>query len=299
MLLAAIASPMTAFAVERGNVDLLMFVLAAIAVVCMDRALAVRCIGYAAVMLAGLLKFYPLVLLLLLLRERLRTCLALGAIAALLLAAFVWSWHGELVRMWPNIPASFFFDDGFGARKLLDGTRFVALAWLPVEGSLMHRLVAAPAFIWLLFLLLAGVAFASAARIALRPAFAASIAAMTRRESLCLTVGAALVCGCFLAGNSIPYRGILLLFAIPGLLRIPLEPGMRHVGWVAVGLMLSGILRRIIDFGFGDIPATGAASVSTVFWLVRELLWWWLIAVLLAVLIHHVRTAPAFRLRWL
>ena len=65
-------------------------------------AVRLRAMGYAVSLLAGMLKFYPIVLLVLAVRERLVTCLVVWAVAAGVIA--LWfaldgaddpAWHGE------------------------------------------------------------------------------------------------------------------------------------------------------------------------------------------------------------
>ena len=102
--LVATLSPVTTFAVERGNIDLLMFVIATAAGVLLLRPLRGRVAGYAMIVIAGLLKFYPLVLMVLTLRERPRVFLWVNAAAAAVVLATGLYFHAEVVKMVPNIP---------------------------------------------------------------------------------------------------------------------------------------------------------------------------------------------------
>ncbi len=70
----ATVSSTTMFAMERANVDLLMFVMAMLVV-------RLRFAGYAVALLAGMLKFYPIVLLVAAVRERVMLCIAIWAVA--------------------------------------------------------------------------------------------------------------------------------------------------------------------------------------------------------------------------
>src|SRR5262249_49806134 len=67
--LTATLSPVTTYAAERGNIDLLMFVLATAAGILLLKPLRRRLAAYAIIVLAGLLKIYPFVLMVLTLRE--------------------------------------------------------------------------------------------------------------------------------------------------------------------------------------------------------------------------------------
>jgi hypothetical protein len=70
----ATVSSATMLAIERANVDLLMFVMAMLVV-------RLRVTGYLVALLAGMLKFYPIVLLISAVRERLVACLAVWTVA--------------------------------------------------------------------------------------------------------------------------------------------------------------------------------------------------------------------------
>jgi hypothetical protein len=54
-----------------------------------------------------------------------------------------------------------------------------------------------------------------------------AVAHLSMREADFLLAGATLICGCFFTGDTALYRGIYLLFALPGLLtlahRLPLQ----------------------------------------------------------------------------
>ena len=105
-------SSATMFALERANVDLLMFVMAMLAV-------RLRTTGYAVSLLAGMLKFYPIVLLVLAVRERLVTCLVVWAVAAGVIALWFALDGAEILRGMANIPLTHPFDDNvFGAHNL-------------------------------------------------------------------------------------------------------------------------------------------------------------------------------------
>ena len=65
-------SSVVMFALERANVDVLVFLLAMLAVALTRRSVPLRILGYAVALFAGMLKFYPITLLILAARERLR-----------------------------------------------------------------------------------------------------------------------------------------------------------------------------------------------------------------------------------
>ena len=113
----AVLSWATMFAMERGNTDLLMFAAAVLFAHSAVRSAPARSAGYALVLCAGLLKFYPLTLLVLLVREPARRMWMLGGLCALVLMAFVAGFHAELSRIGANM-ANGLFGDMFGARSV-------------------------------------------------------------------------------------------------------------------------------------------------------------------------------------
>ncbi len=107
-----VVSSATMFALERANVDLLMFVMAMLAV-------RLRTTGYAVSLLSGMLKFYPIVLLILAVRERLVTCLVIWAAAGGVIALWFALDGHAILRGMANIPSTQPFDDNvFGAHNL-------------------------------------------------------------------------------------------------------------------------------------------------------------------------------------
>jgi hypothetical protein len=310
-LLLGIVSPMTVFALERGNIDTLMFLFAMITIVCMDRALPLRLLGYGAIMLASLLKFYPFVLFILLLRERLRVFLITAAAAIGLMGSFIWFYLDEVRRMAANIPQPSIFTDSFGAAQLPAGTGILAerlLERLGLAGMFQGGLPSRIYFGLPLTVLLIATAYAAARHIAHREDFRAAAQSLTRRESLTLVAGAALVCGCFVSGRSIGYREIMILMAIPGLSALALTSPtrtlsriMRSTLWVAIFLLFFLPPQRLLYNLLGSLATDGISPIAVAFWLVRETCWWWLVTVLAAALIRFVLDSPmrlATSARW-
>ncbi len=292
LLLSAVASSAVAYGVERGNIDLLVFALAALTIVTIDRSLPARAAGYAGATAAALLKLYPLVLLVLIAREKRPARMVLGGLVLAIGVVAATAWHDQWIRMLPNVPGPLYSSDGFGAPKLPEGL-FILIDWLTrhvVPGSAWHleALIPRRAGTAILFLaVLSGAAFA-ALRIARIPAFAGTVAKLSPRHKSALMVGALLFCGCFVAGTSIAYREVFLLFALPALLSFQYEsalwPLMRWIGVMTIPLMWCSFPALCLDMAFGPMDATGGPVITVAFWLVRELVWWWLFILLSAVL---------------
>jgi hypothetical protein len=79
----------------------------------------------------------------------------------------------------------------------------------------------------ILLLLLVVQALATAIWLGYRSRLQYAVADLSLRETEFLLAGAALICGCFFTGDNALYKGIYLLFALPGLLtlaqRLPLR----------------------------------------------------------------------------
>ena len=95
----ACTSTMIVYALERGNVDVILFIMLVVAGVLGTGPLASRILSYALMLLAGLLKFYPLITLLTALRERPRTFFAIAAAAGLVVVGFFYRFRTEMDEM--------------------------------------------------------------------------------------------------------------------------------------------------------------------------------------------------------
>jgi hypothetical protein len=196
--------------------------------------------------------------------------------------------------MLPNIPAYLYSSAGPGGAKLPQGLFIIAdrmaqWGWL-APGARLSDVVPRGTIIvagFSGFLLASGFV---AARVAGDAKFAGVMDALGSRQRECLIVGALLFCGCFVAGTSIAYRDVLLLFAIPALLPLQYEAGLspfvRGTAWVAIALMWSLFPSNMVDRAFGGLTDDGGAIPTFAFWLAREIAWWWLFIVLSAALLY-------------
>ena len=279
------------------------------------------------VILAGLLKYYPFALLLLLVRERFTRFVMFGLVAVAVMAWFVWQYHGEIVRSIRALPEPYYFAEGFGAQQLPAGLPAVLSGLLSVLGWNSDRtreVLQNPALVIALRALLLIGALLLAVRLAFMGGFRAAIAALPPREMNFLVTGATLICGCFFAGQSIGYRGIHLLLALPGLLvlaRSQSGPRTRtlfrwagyalifNMWYMTVQLLVSGA--RVTMGGSWasfnmwtmtsqQLMVAGADSSWTQFpgyvdWIIHELAWWGMVVVLLALLFRFIMESPTWR----
>jgi hypothetical protein len=289
LFLVAAASPMVVFALERANIDLIVFILVIGAGSSLVLSSRWRLLVYPLVLLAALLKIYPVTLLVLPLRERPRMFLAVIAASLAVVAVFVAVFRAELVAMMPNIPSGPYFTDLFGAANLPLGVAQLLAHGAASPGALSAQIRVLPLAILLVALLLAAL---PAVRMLLELATREGVASLPARECLFLVSGSALICGCFLVGQSVGYRGIHLLLVLPGLLtlaRAAPRPQDRARFWnisIVVVFLMWG------DFFRYWLSVSGLDQARFALWLVRELLWWRLVGILAGVLLCFAADSP-------
>lgn len=268
----------TAFALERGNLDLLIFILVAGACLLPLRLRRVA-LPIAALMGAGL-KFYPITLMLTLLRERRAIFLAVTALTIALVAVYILHYWPVLVRIPPLLPQSDYFGDMFGARLLPFGLAEL-LGWRP--GVAMALLCAG-------IVLLLAVCWRIAGQLG-------AIDWSTSSGAL-LAAGAILIFFCFLSQPNMDYRGIFLFLTLPGLWT--LRRTHPRIAGLALALMVFclwdetmrvALEQATVRWGFdpddlaSDTPLFG-------FFLLRQGVWWVQAAIMGAVTCAFVRQSP-------
>jgi hypothetical protein len=269
----ATISSVVAYAVERANVDLLIFVLAMIAITLNCRCAPVRLLGYSAVLVAGMLKFYPVSLMILAVRERLMVFLTLGFVVLSLIALWLVLDGTDILRGIANIPTTSYFDDNiFGVRDLPFGViqRFGFARWAAIA---------------VLVALLVGM-LCCAVALAMHNGLASRVRLLTKAEATCLLAGCVLLVGSFLGAQNSLYRAIFLLFVLPGLTVV--YPGVVPV---IILLMWSSGIRAFMAWVGLVLPADGMAKSGI--WMIWELAWWFVVAMLLAVMFRLVWESPA------
>ncbi len=110
-------SPMTVYALERANCRSRRLLVRSWGMRARPRAPAVAARRYALYFFAGLLKYYPLVLLVLIARERRRDAIAIGATAGCVLLVLAVCGRSELAKALANIPSASYYAGSFSARE--------------------------------------------------------------------------------------------------------------------------------------------------------------------------------------
>jgi hypothetical protein len=288
--LAAVSS-VVIFALERANADVILFQLAMLAAWLTLGRMPWRTLGYGVALLSGMLKFYPVVVLVLAVRERLGRFIVIGLIAVGTIGLWFLLDTHEIMQAMANIPTTLYFDEfTFGARDLPFGLA-QTLGW------------SRPAGIGLMIVLLAGTA-GVAAGLATRDDTAARIRQLTEAEATFLLMGSVLTIGCFVVAQNVLYRSIYFLFVLPGLTALARVNG-RHrldgVYVVTIGaiiiLMWNDTVRTLINgaLGWFDISARPGDVAHFYIWLVREVMWWGVVAVLAALMLRLILDAQTVR----
>jgi hypothetical protein len=304
IVLATFSSP-PVFAMERANMDLVIFLLAVGAALCFSGPLGRRVFGYGLMLLGGLLKFYPLVALILVLRERLAVMIAIGLAATAIIVGSAWVYLDELRRL-TAVPSGAPFHYMWGGRNIPTGFPTVVRALLHASGihsPLIETLTASPWVPTILYALLFAIALLMALRLAGRTDLRTSLAELPDRTHQFLLVGGVLIVGCFFAGQNIYYRGVFLLLIVPGILaltEISATRSLRRIYTLTTASILCVLselsLRHIAAdlFGGSYLLMEDSLLIYTI-WAVKELAWWWLVTVLIAVLIRFAIGSPVWK----
>jgi hypothetical protein len=250
---AAAVSPMTIYALERANNDLAVFVLVICGAMLFTAPRPFRLFSYGLFVAAALLKYYPLVLLILAAREWRRDALVTAAAAGSALILFGVAFYPELKTALASIPAAAsYFTDAFSARNLPFGfaEALAGGAWRIMIGvSLLGALL--------------GLAVARTLR---------TVRLLGREqldwaagETQFLAIGGLLVAACFFTGQNVGYRGILLLPVLSGLVRLHRSVKDREVRRfcgqmiaAALFVMWEECFRRALHAIVSPVPGRGA-----------------------------------------
>ena len=280
------------YAAERANADILLYLMALGAGLLLLRRDQARFFAYPVIVLAGLLKFYPLALLVLALRERRRAFLAIAVATGLATGAALLAVLPQLREMAANIPRNF-LRDAFGGDILPSIMACAAgehaddcasLPDHPGQAALANYFVT-----WIICL--TGAALLARAVLRL-DGFARELAALGEAETLFLAIGGIVVAGCFFAGRNVDYRQVFFLMTVPGFLaltRAAARP-VRRLAAATLVLIVFLMWKEAIHVWWD-----GAGLNPVLLFVLREVAFWAVIAVLLAVLWRILSMLPTPR----
>ncbi len=265
-----VVSSATVYAVERGNNDLVIFILAAGAATLACRSPMVRVIAYMLALLAGLLKYYPMTLMALATREGPRRFFAVTAGSIALTALFIAIAGHDLARALQLIPTGPYFSDMFGSITVAGGLTQL-IGWPNLMGSALHGVMVFAAILM-------------GARLGLRDWIGEDVTRLSERERTFLLAGIMLTCGCFFTAQNIGYRVVHLVLLLPAMVALRRTANKRLYGWgvaATLGLLWSQGWRHALLSAVTPLGERAQSTAILMGWIVREGLWWWLIVVLI------------------
>jgi hypothetical protein len=204
----ALCSAATMLGVERGNVDLLLYALVVLGVLVAGRALPRLALSGGCILLAAMLKLFPILAVGFLLRRATRQAWAVGAGVLVAFAAYVLALHRQIHQVVHAIPQADKYS--FGLRRVTE--------WLSAATEGKHATAASlPSWDVLVVLVLLGVVvYLVRTR---RPRAASGAIEGAQRELDLFWAGACVYVGCYLAGRSYDYRLVFCLLTLPQLAR--------------------------------------------------------------------------------
>jgi len=278
-----------AFAVERANVDLIMFLMITIACAVFRGGGAGRIIAYLAIFVAALLKFYPITAMGLAMQEKKTRFIAVSVVTCIGGLAFVYFARHDLAEMWPNVPRPGPFMEGFGSLNFFEAFRDRLTQMFPEQASFL----------------------ATAAAIAHGIAIAASFAisfllyrwtratgeatASIDKETVLFIAGTLIIVPAFFAGKNVAYRAIFLLTLLPLLVRLMRNAEAhtlaRRLSSSAIATILILLWFECIRFSLDRLVGSYRAGDLLII-LVREPLWWMLVTGLMTMLWTQISSTP-------
>lgn len=278
--LVSLLSQSSLFAMERANIDLVMFLLVTGGALLFTRASVGRIAAYASIFLAALLKFYPALGLGLALYERPRR-FALVAITSILGGvSYILLYRHSFQQIWPNIPRPGPFGDAFGGINFFEGVGSVLTHLMPTRfDSYLPSLQ--------IVFFVGALCIALKASFSLAPRMAAAMkGAPPGTGQQVFVAGGFILVGAFFLGQNVAYRGIWLLTILQLVMHFRhTSPDRSHYKrfWsAAVALILMLMWLECFHKHVTELLGGGAGWAFVLF--VREPLWWMFIVGLMAAL---------------
>lgn len=300
MGLAFISAPVI-WLLETSNLDLLFIEGALLASFLFCRGPGARAAAYVIVLLSAALKFYPLVLMGHLLRERPRALAVVLALLVLAVIGFVLAFLGGVTTTVSNLPRAAYFQYCWGAVVLPLGIYYLGtgIDLLDVDPAGPEpRLAFIP---YLCLGLLIGWAVWRAFSHARDDAFRRAWTSLSDVNRALMVSGCLVIAGCFMAWANLPYRQAFLLLVLPGLLAMkdcatgkPLKLA-RTTAVLLIALMWWDTGRVWLAEGLGaaGAPEGLALMLRLGFWMAGQAIWWHAISVIGAILLSFVFSSAA------
>jgi hypothetical protein len=221
------------------------------------------------------------------LKEGRRRAAIIGATSVATLLVFVFVFHGELAKSLSNVPRGSPFGDMVGIVNL---PRAIAM----FADGLGHLKPGQDAWIEAVLRLCAmGLVVAGGLRLAMRREFRASFSGLSDFDRCWLVLGALLVAGCYLAIQSVGYRGIYLLIVLSAFFPLIRSAGdaeiRRRLVYTALSIVPIMWMEGVRHWMSTSIEYLNFSSFSerlggSLTWVLREALWINLAQVLVGVI---------------
>ncbi len=267
------------FALYQGNIDILIFIIFLVAGRLLLCSARLRAVGYGMILFAGSLKFYPVAVMMIAMRERIPAFLLVLAVSLLGLGGFVYYFGHDAERVMGLIPNGK-ITQMFGANVIGRG-----IEEFPFGIRTSNN---APPYSTLGFAVQAALTLSTAlaaAQCARSVSFCDAVRRLPVAHQLYLAIGCILILACFFSGSSYRYRGVFLLLVIPALSLLAatsesakLRLACRLAVLTTIGLLWSVQIGNGLDHGLIFSNQVTADFLFAVYWLARELAWWCLIA---------------------
>jgi hypothetical protein len=280
LYLLALFSQSIALALERGNFDMLMFILVAASCWFFVRGPAGRAVAYVTIYGAAILKFYPLVAYGIALAEKpgRMVAVALGVAFAWALF-FFFDWH-DLSRLWLLAPHTDPLNDAFGSVNFAQATAHLAGRLAPNQRARFDVLAV---YLHGAMAIAAVIVSVALARRMIAAGFRVRSTSVSDFLFLC---GGLITLFAFFTTQNPPYRAMWLLPLMPMLLeRRRASASVSARAWLAGGLAVL-ILLLWLEFLHTRIGLlTRSAAAQDLFaYAVREPLWWASVVAIMALL---------------
>ena len=204
ILMVSIFSPNVLFGVERGNVDLLMFFLLSVAIMCINKEHTItKVIATVSLLTAFVLKLFPIFGIGLLLREKKWTVVKLGLFILSFVIIYSIVFYNDLMLIGQSKPRSSWFSYG------------VDILWMRANDHslIFDKVVKVLSYVVVL------ICFAVVPYWVCSRKFGNTESIEDDKESInAFRVGSGIYIGTFLFGSNFDYRLIFLLFVIPQLM---------------------------------------------------------------------------------
>jgi hypothetical protein len=269
--LAAALSTTVFYALDQGNFDVVIFALTVFCIRVMTLRHQTRAAAYGVFVLAAAMKFYPVALLVTVIREPLRNFLAIAMLGIVAGGVFLVLYGQDILAAVKIIPSGTPFRATFGAIDLPRGLNLLHLLTANRTNAMLAPVFRPDFSSGQKVVALASYGLSFAAMIAMlrvQARYVQALKGLDEERLLCLITGSAVIVFCFFAAQNVYYRAIFLLLTLPGLWHLARRDGMQK-------FLVAAILFLLWEAPIRD--GLARTSLAVPFWLFREGLWWWVV----------------------